>query len=205
MKHKFTKREKVLLIIMVVLLLFTCYYWGVIQPVNNQISTAKTQQSEAQEELTIEKVKSEKLVSMQSVLKKQKDSGEIKSEIPVYDNVEQVMVQLGTILGSAQNYTLTFNDLTYGENLISRPIKMTFTCARYTSAENILRQLDQCIYRCSLSDMTMTGATQDTDVTGGSLNVTVTVTFYEAYAEGDDYKNHIASDKNTEAENSNNS
>ena len=99
------------------------------------------------------------------------------------------MIQLDAILSAATDYQMTFSDVQFGDELVSRPIQMTFSAGSYSAAKTILSDLYNCRYCCSLSDITVTskGAGADSsaaaqgDVTAQSVSVKLTATFFEKY------------------------
>lgn len=183
MKREFTRRENVLLLILTVLLLFTGYMKLFSAPLNARLEAARDRLADAESTLTVEQAKLSQKEQMEAQLDKLKQSGSAQTaEIPDYNNIDQVMIRLGAILGAAKSYGLTFSDLQYADSLVIRPIKMTFTAGNYTAARKILTNLDQCGYRCTLSDLTV--ASDGQDVSADPVNVSLTVTFYEKDASG---------------------
>jgi cell division protein FtsB len=177
-RREFTQREKVLLLILTAVLLLTGYLKLFSAPLENQLLAAQEQTADAQSEMQIEQTKLTQLQRMEKELKKLKDHGAAASEIPDYDNINNVMVQLDAILRTAADYDLTFSNVEFGDTLVSRPIQMTFSAKNYAAAKTILDGLYHCRYRCALSDLTVS-ASQGADVTAGPVEVSLTVTFYE--------------------------
>ena len=116
---------------------------------------------------------------MQQKLAKIKASGAIPdAEIPDYDNIEKVMLQLNGILAHAQEYSLSFGEITdAADGILSRPVELSFTAGSYTSAREIINQLYQCPYRCAVSDISEQAETNLSS--DGTVQVDLTITFYE--------------------------
>ncbi|QNL45246.1 hypothetical protein H8790_04300 [Oscillibacter hominis] len=181
MNRTFTNREKVLLLILALVLLFVGYTKIVAQPVAQRMADAQLLGQSAQDELVLEIAKAQRLESMKQTLEQSGHAVQAAS-IPDYDNLENVMVQLDAILGLAQEYSLTFSDVTFGEDgLVSRPIQMTVSCASYEAAKQVMERLSGCVYSCSLNGITVTaaGGVTPPDVTEGPVTVALTATFYE--------------------------
>lgn len=184
MNRVFTTREKVLLLVFVIILMAAGYYWVIEQPVSERISAAASAEAGYQDEMMTETVKAKQIKDMKAVLDAGLD-GQSKpvSAIPDYDNLENVMVQLDAILTPALDYSLTFSDVQPDGKLISRPISMTFKCDGYTAAKNIVDNLYHSIYRCTLDNITMTASAKDRDgapdLNKDQVSVSLTVTFYE--------------------------
>lgn len=179
MSRAFTTREKVLVLILTLLLLAVGYVKLVYQPMQDALNTAENRRLAAEDAVFLEQGKLAQIRRMQAELDALKaDGAQQTTEIPPYDNIENVMVELDTLLAGAQTYDLTFSPVEKEDTLVSRPIQMRFTAVDYAAAKQILTQLDQCRYRCVLSELSM--AAQDSLAGSGVVTVTVTVTFYES-------------------------
>lgn len=175
-----TERTKVLLILLIALLLAVCYYYAVQIPVSDRIQTAQEAGASALDEITIDTLKAEKMKKMQDVIDSAAQNSSSKAEIPVYDNLEQVMIQLDSILKTTIDYSLTFDQLTINDHLVYRPIKMSFTCAGYSAAKAILESLNNCPYRCTLDDISVsTVSSSDSDLLSSDITVNLMITFIE--------------------------
>lgn len=179
MHREFTQREKVLLLLLTVLLMALGYVKLFFEPLQANLAAAQARQAEAENTLLVEQVKLSRMQAMEAELEALKASGNVQdAALPPYDNVENVMVQLNAILSAAQDYSLTFQEVAFGEDgLASRPIQMTFTAGRYDAARSILNDLYHCYYRCSLDSVAVSA---EEDVSRNSpVTVSLTVTFYE--------------------------
>lgn len=184
LNREFTKREKVLILILVLLLLFSGYFRFVLQPSQDRINAANNTRADIENSMTIETARSQRLSQMRDAIASYEDkNGGEGSVVPVYDNIDNVMIQLGAILSQTADYSLTFDDLQYGDDYITRPVEMNFTCVSYDAAKKIVKDLDGCVYRCSLDDITVSTGSGNggVDITKGTVAVKLTATFYEAY------------------------
>lgn len=186
MKREFTTREKVLLLVLIVIVIAAGYYWLVYTPVENRILEARAEETNYQDQILMEMVRTKQLKEMREALSSQNTESEgPMSVIPDYDNLEYVMVQLDAILTPAINYSLTFSDVVPSDKLISRPIEMTFACDSYNTARNIMNNLYSCMYRCTIDHVTMTAGGGEregvADLNQDPVSVSLTVTFYEKY------------------------
>ena len=181
MSYTFNKREKGLMLLLVLILLLCGYWFGIAQPIQARIDAALTQEAAAQDQILVETVKAQQLQDMRKALEELKDE-EITSEIPDYDNLDSVMIQLDAILSLAKDYSLTFSPLEYQSDLVCRPVSMSFTAANYASAKAILQNLYHCMYRCSLDNISVTASGSGdapADVQKSTVTVSLTATFYE--------------------------
>lgn len=185
MKRPLSKRELVLLAVLVVVALFAGYFQLFLAPVESRKAQAQERLVQAQDAEVEEAAKLQQMQKMQAKLEKLKNSQEyLSTGIPNYDNIDNVIVQLDAILSAAGEYHLTFSNVTYGDDMVLRPIQMSFTASNYAAAKQILANLYGCPYRCSLSKITV--ATDSDNAAQGSIakrkvTVTLTATFYEKY------------------------
>lgn len=188
MKKKLTLREQVLILILVIVLLLFGYVKLFLTPVMERQEAALQQIAQLQEEGEGEQKKLKEMKEMTETLAeiRQRVSYQF-SEIPNYDNIDNVMVQLDGILSSARSYQLTFSNIESGELLVSRPINMTFVAANYGAAKKILTDLYQSPYRCALSEITVFSNENSAQgsIVSQQVSVSLTVTFYEKYKDAE--------------------
>lgn len=177
MKRAFTQREKGMLLVLVILVLVVGYVKFFYEPNSDALTAAEERRTQAEDSIAIEQVRAQKLETMRAELKEYEDDGASSAEIPDYDNIENVMVQLDSIFAVAQEYSLTFDDVEQGDSLISRPIQVTFTAKNYTAAKQILAGLYGCRYRCVLTNISVSG--KSSVQTDSPITVSLTATFYE--------------------------
>ena len=122
MRREFTRREKVLLLFLAVVLLFSGYMKLFLEPLNGQLASARDQLASAQDSLTMEQTKLLQLRKMEKALEGGPSGAAPAAEIPDYDNIDNVMIQLDAILTAASDYQMTFADVQFGDELASRPI-----------------------------------------------------------------------------------
>jgi hypothetical protein len=177
MDRPFTTREKVLLLIMLVLLIGALYYFGVVKNVvdsqadNTEKLTEITLQTKAQEALAAEYAKK----------KQELDSMGPSGGLPVvapYDNVKKELEELNSILGAATTQTLSFDNPTLEGSTVRRMVKINFITPNYDAAFGIIESLQQGSYRCLVQDVSMSGRLL-ADGAVESVSTSLTVTFYE--------------------------
>lgn len=183
MNREMTKREKVLLLILAVILLGLVYNLLVFQPVKTSLASAADQSQELQDEIQTEAARGAHLAQMRDKLqelKKNETAGEIS--IPEYDNIQDLVTELNRVLAAASDYDLNFTPpKTDDKGLVRRVIGMTFTCGRYADARSILSELYSCRYRCQIGDLQLKSENSESvsDLSSGPVQVSLTVTFYE--------------------------
>lgn len=178
MNRVFTRREKCLLLLLTVLLLGLGYVKLFLEPLQRNLAVMEDRQAAAADQLLLEQTKLAQLQTMETGLEEMRNAGAAAAEIPAYDNVENVMVQLHAILAAAQEYSLTFSDVQIGEaGLVSRPIQLTFTAGSYAAARQIIDNLSNSRYRCTVESLSA-AAEQDLR-RDNPVTVNLTMTFFE--------------------------
>lgn len=177
MSRPFTFREKVLIIIMTVLILAVVYIKFVYLDVSDTIAQGPQLVGNAQDEMSFEQVKNDNLKKMQAELNSSKASGHIVSEMPDYDNSQKLMVELNSILISADNYNVSFMPLTQQDNIVRREMELSFTCSGYKTAENIVESIGSSRYRNIIKSLSMTS--EDNNLNSGQVTVNMDVTYFE--------------------------
>lgn len=184
MNRSFTSREKVLLVLLALLLVGVFYSKFVYTPTSEQILAAQTDRDDCESEILVQVAKAGKLRDMRSELERliHTEDGS-SSEIAPYDNLQNVMQEFNTILADVENFNITFDSVVFSEGLAVRKISMAFTCANYAEAKRVISALADCRYRCQIDDLSAspeTAKAQSPDVASQTLNVKLTVEFYES-------------------------
>ena len=150
MNRELTGREKVMLLILIVLVMALGYYKLILEPINDQVAAYRDSTEQEQTELTTELVK-----KMESAVAELRQRGDVKP-IPAYDNSKALMVELHRILASAQEYSLDFSAGTTEEDyIVLRPISLSYTTATYTQSRAILDALSGSDYMNKISDLSI--------------------------------------------------
>lgn len=177
LSRSFTKREKIMLVVLAIILVCGAYYLFVIQAIqNNNAANAaelETVQTEIDTQTGIALLKSR----MDSELKSLGDEANLPL-VATYDNVRAEIDELNAILKDATTYSLNFAQPTLSGETVRRTVSLTFTTPDYGSALELVRTLQACKYRCEITDFALTGkmlADGSVESVSGSLNVT----FYE--------------------------
>lgn len=181
MSRDFTVREKILLLVLVILILAAGYYLAVDQPVRTSIQEAKYQQEELNIELQLLKTKAAKYMKMQNELNAVGSLGEV-GVMGSYNNAKAELNELNQILADAISYDISFEDVTREGNLIRRGFHLTFTTESYEKAAYMLRSLCTGEWRCLVSDVRF--VSDGDHLQEGNVNVGVTASFYETMEGG---------------------
>ena len=171
MRHVFTTREKVLLVILAVLVIAVGYWKLILTPINDSIADLNAQTVSEQDAILTNSARLSRMRQMQQELE----------TLPDYDNAERLLVELNTILSGTVDYTLSFGDtylLEDGGSIICRPISLEYTCGSYTAARTVMDALHSSDYVNLISDVTL-----DLDAQHGT-RVNLTITYFELQSTG---------------------
>ncbi|MCR5544997.1 MAG: type II secretion system protein M [Lachnospiraceae bacterium] len=171
----FTQREKVLLVILGILLVLVFYYYVVDLPLRNQEQTLNGQKTTLTADVEAAEEKVKEYENMESLLSKMDASS---PRMESYNNRTNEINFLNDLLANTASYTLGFSPVTVEGNQVRRTFSLSYTCGSYSEAMSILEQLDECKYRCLVTDVSCVPANSNTTLTG-AVNVTVNATFYE--------------------------
>ena len=190
MNRAFTKREKVMLVILAVLIIGIGYFKFLLEPVNAGIENYRQMEAMEQDQILLNATLVQQKRQMEQELEALFESGD-PSPIPTYDNSANLLVELHKILEGSAEYTLNFTgtnpmDVQY---LIGRPVSLTFRTASYSAARRIIDKLHNSSNVNSISDLSIqfnsdhnqiiywNESTEDSDKY--PIVVSLTITYYE--------------------------
>lgn len=169
MNREFTKREKILLLILTVLVIVMGYYKLLLEPINNQIEHYHSLTQE-------EQLQTVRMEQMEAEIAQAKAAG-IERTIPDYDNSAMLLPQLYQIMGSTREYAMDFDEITFEGNIAVRPVQIEFETADYQKARRVIDKLYAAGYAMQIEDMTI----QETRTTDKrSVRTYLRITFFEA-------------------------
>jgi hypothetical protein len=186
MSREVNAKEKVLLVILVLIILGFAYYRFVDQPIRNNLAKAEAEYSALQTELTSVRIKINELQRMQDEIDEIAASGK-NSYMPSYNNAKEELALLNNILNkSATQYSVAFTNVTRYADQIRREFKLDFTATDYDSMRDIIDKLTGVEYRCMIGDCNCSVIkvrnAQGEEET--ALSVSTTATFYETLVGG---------------------
>lgn len=186
LKYSFSTREKVLIAVLAVIVLALLWYVFIFQNIDSQVKKIDGEIASVQETLTIDNAKLAQQKKMEDAIARYVASGAHVTEVPKYDNIQNVMNQLNEVLAGTVNYSMTFDQIEPGENnTIERGVTLTFGCGSYGEAVDILTSLARGQYPCRINDCSISDNTSSTSRTGniGTGNANYSVTAHLIYIE----------------------
>ena len=185
MSREVNAKEKVLLVILVLIILGFCYYRFVDQPVRKNLAKAEAEYSTLQSELTEVRVKIRELQRMQDEIDAITSGGK-DSFMPSYNNAKEELALLNDILNeSVTQYSVAFTNVSRYKDQIRRDFRLDFTAPDYESMKVVIDKLTGVDYRCMIGDCTcnvIQVRNQQEETT--ALSVSATATFYETMVGG---------------------
>lgn len=190
MNRAFTKREKVMLVILAVLIIGIGYLKLLLEPINAGIENYQQMEAMEQDQILLNASLVQQKRQMEQELQELFESGD-PSPIPTYDNSANLLVELHKILEGSAEYTLNFTgtnpmDVQY---LVGRPVNLTFRTASYPAARRIIDKLHDSTNINSISDLSIqfnSGHDQiiywnesTEDSSKYPIVVSLTITYYE--------------------------
>lgn len=167
MKKGMSIREKVMLCILAVLCVILVYYYAFYIPMQEEIAQLKEEYTTIDDSMILVEAKATRLAKMKAELEEIKagDAGVMK-ELPAYDNRQNLMSQLSTILSKTENYNIAFAGVTGDGTTVSRQISLDYSCANYEEAKAVLLEIYNGKYPCTFGGLYLSddGATISVDI-----------------------------------------
>jgi type II secretory pathway component PulM len=152
MNRDVNAKEKVLLVILVLIILGFGYYRFVDQPVRKNLVKAEAEYASIQTELTEVRIKIKELQRMQDEIDEITSGGK-DSFMPSYNNAKEELALLNDILNeSVTQYSVAFTTVTRYKDQIRRDFKLSFTAPDYESMKAVIDKLTGVDYRCMVGD-----------------------------------------------------
>ena len=171
MNRELTRREKILLLVLIVVVLVAGYCKLILIPINDQISSYRLNMEAEQTELDANQGKMAQMQKMGGL-------GKMLEMIPQYDNSGKLMIELHEIMSDTLDYSLDCSAGTVQQDYIMlRPIVMTFRTSTYAQARQIVDRLCSSENISQISDMNMNTYTEGRN--SGTVETTLVITYFE--------------------------
>ena len=175
--HSFTKREKIVLVILAIALVAGFYFLAIHYPVNQRLEEIKIEKAEVEDQTTLAMAKAQRYRTMQKELDEIFALSEDEITVmPPFDNKQTLTYIFNDVFAdTAPN--LRFADVKTDGNIATRSISFTFNADSYDAAKEILIKLTGTGYRCLLQNVTLAPTNGDVEYDG--LTVSGNIVFYE--------------------------
>ncbi len=192
--RSFTRREKILLLVLVLVMMAGLYVLLVHNPVQNSLAQLETEREDEDLRLQVAQARMLKYSQMKAEMEEIFAMPEEQVTVmPHYDNAERLMVQLNHIFGELE-YDLNFSEVTFQDKVATRGVQFSFRAPDYLTARSIIQQLSHTGNRSLMNTLNLapaeeTGfatansrrdaAGESQNILAGPLTVSGTITFYE--------------------------
>ena len=159
LSREFTKKEKILLLVCLLLALGVIYYQVVYKGVRSQMANYRTDDLEA--EIEVEQARSVQISQMEAVIEanKDKDAGLLMP----YNNLANEINLVGDITrGKSEGVSVSWSTPVLNGTTIRRDARISFSTRSYKLFKEILEAFNHCIYRCVIRDLSITDNSSST-------------------------------------------
>ena len=174
MKQKKIPLKK-LAIFLFIFLLFGVLYYQFVWKTTRQTLEIYSEES-LEDEWILMQAKAKKIKQMKQSMEKQKK--ESQGIIADYNNLQNEMLELNSILNQTTAYQMDFEDPTIDDSIIRRNIHISFQTKTYDMAKEVLQSLQDSTYRCLLKNIMISSDSSDLFQTK-EVGVELEITFFE--------------------------
>ncbi|MDO5142840.1 MAG: hypothetical protein Q4D31_07460 [Eubacteriales bacterium] len=175
--RSFTRREKVLMLVLSLLLIAGVYVVLVDQPIRSAHAALDSERAVTETELGTATVLAAEYDRMKAELEQilALPPGKL-SALPPYDNFQTLMVRFNHIFAGTEP-ELSFDPVTFTDGVAARTVRFRFTAQDHKKARSVITELTGLGFRCLLDSLDLAPANGDIET--DALSVSGTITFYE--------------------------
>lgn len=177
--REFSTREKLLLLVLMLIIFGALYYLFIFQPVTDATNRAESSCADLETQLVSLDAKVAQINKMQKSMEENANSGHIESIMPSYSAGKQELVFLNSTLAVSEDYYVGFTKITREGNQIRREFALRFTVEKFSDAEDIINVLEHSDLRCLISDFSVKPTEQKGTVEESEIEASCVATFYE--------------------------
>lgn len=180
LNREFTLKEKVLLVVLVLIILGAIYYLMVFQPVTDNLRALENEKAYLQDEIVLAEAKADQILNMQKEISSMENSGHILTGMPSYNaGKAEIDFLHETLSAKTTDYYVGFTQLTRNGNQIRRNFTLNFSAENYDTAKKIVDTLENSEIRCLIGDMVVISGENGESLMEGPVEVNCVATFYE--------------------------
>lgn len=153
--RKLTLRERVLLIIFIIIALISAYLLFFYIPNRNQLHILQGEITQKNEIISQYKEMVEEQENMEEKLEQLKTGNNVRNPMPYYDNTQNVILELNEILATANKYALQFSIKENEEAVVERQVSIPFQCNNYNEIKDILQQISSGKIPCFIKSISI--------------------------------------------------
>lgn len=169
--YSFSKREKTLILVLVLVAVFVAWYGLIYRGAANEITRIESEIETTNTSIELDETRLAQMKNMQASIEQHKAAGTAMTDIPEYDNIKPLMGELDTIMRKTSKYSLSFDAIdTTSSDYVLRGVSMSFTCDTYADAEDIVRDIANGTYPCIINSVAVSP-----ERSGGHLGIVALV------------------------------
>lgn len=148
-------RERVLLVLVVLVAVGFAFWNFWIAPIQHELSGLAAQENQLQMQITASKNQVSELSQMEKELEALRAQNDNGSTLPAYDNLPVLMQELNSVLGKASTFSLSFGNVDTSSQIVTRSVTLTYSSSSYAQALEILSQLRYGKERCVIENVSI--------------------------------------------------
>lgn len=175
--RSFTKREKIVMLVLAIALLIGFYFLAIHYPVKTRLEEIELEKADVDEQTMLANAMLANYNKMKNELEEIfSEQDENITVMPEYDNKQTLIYYFNNVFAdTAPN--LQFSQAQINGNIASRTISFNFTADSFESARDILELLTGTGFRCSMDNITVSPT--EGDIAHNELRVSGSIVFYE--------------------------
>lgn len=194
LKHRFSLRETILVLIATVLALSIFYYQVIYRNYRDALKRYDT--SNIEEQTTILAAKASKMKNMENYISEHE--GKSTGEVAVYNNLAGEIDALADVFaGRVQNVSINWSEPTLTDNIVRRNAEINVVTSTYAEAESLVNDIADLKYRCIISSLSLTGSDSKSVDSSDSVTAVMNVTFFET-TDGADNTNGLVTENSSD-------
>ena len=174
LKHKFTLRESILLLVATILALGIFYYEVIYK--NYQDALSKYDVTNIQQESEILMAKAVKKKTMETYIDEHKSTS--FGEVATYNNITNEIEALAEIFED-KNISISWQEPYLIDSIVRRNVEISTKVGSYKEAEEIVNEIANLKYRCIISSLSINTRNNQSVEEENEITLSMSVTFYE--------------------------
>ena len=174
LKHKFTLRESILLLVATILALGIFYYEVIYK--NYQDALSKYDVTNIQQESEILMAKAVKKKTMETYIDEHKNTS--FGEVATYNNITNEIEALAEIFED-KNISISWQEPYLIDSIVRRNVEISTKVGSYKEAEEIVNKIANLKYRCIISSLSINTRNNQSVEEENEITLSMSVTFYE--------------------------
>ncbi len=175
LKRGLTLREKILLLVCILIGLGIFYYQVIYKSFQNSMEAYDI--SNIQNQTVILQAQVARKKTMQQYLVDHKD--DTYGELAMYNNLSKEIGELARIFEGIDNLSISWSDPTLLNKTVRRNANVSFSVVGYQRVVDLVKSIKNCKYRCLISDLSISTNRDRVLDDDSTVSVRIVITFFE--------------------------